>query len=413
MTRRANAIEQLMFFQGSSAPVQFGFQMEWRGTWDEPSLRLALEDECRRNPVLSSRVEPGPPLALVYEGPKVELQETSVEGAPEIALLETLNRPFDLRSGPLFRLVFRRTAQSIQLFWAFHHAIADGRSAISFVQRVLERTMGTNVAETVSSALVEPSSLLDPTHGELVPHPLFVSVPLKGPSLQKAYSVPSFYLKHFRLSKEDTQRLINEVKDLGLSVHAWLVASLVRLTQGLDEKSCQVQRIVQCAVDLREMLPKKDRDVIAVVMTNGRFQVDATQGVQEMGHDLMRQIKRVRNNPANAQDYMNFCRSLDDIPEPEPLLFELIGDSIPYDFSISNMGRFDPLLGGQGAEVGEFYGPIFTATNGEMVLGVNTSGGSFHVSAIYDKAAPRSTFYSGVVTAIGDIFDSLASSKAD
>jgi hypothetical protein len=58
-------------------------------------------------------------------------------------------------------------------------------------------------------------------------------------------------------------------------------------------------------------------------------------------------------------------------------------------------------------DVREFFGPVFTAVNGETVIGLNTTNGVLRMSLIFDKSIEKADKFRALGDKIEEIFSEI------
>ena len=127
--------------------VQVSYQL--RGNLDTTALRQAWQHVVNRHPILRTFFvweRRDKPLQLVraqVEVPWVEYDWLELDEAEQAAKVEELwnadrEREFDLSKAPLMRLALcRRSEDTYQLFWSFHHILLDGWSLPLLLNEVM------------------------------------------------------------------------------------------------------------------------------------------------------------------------------------------------------------------------------------------------------------------------------------
>jgi hypothetical protein len=115
-----------------------------RGSLDRRALQASLADIVRRHPVLRTRFadDDGTPVQVIDQKCEVVLQIVDMQdigspGGVEPWLRETLERPFDLRTGPLFKLHLLQLAGDDHILVVnMHHIVCDGWSMQIFADEL-------------------------------------------------------------------------------------------------------------------------------------------------------------------------------------------------------------------------------------------------------------------------------------
>ncbi|HPS45262.1 MAG TPA: hypothetical protein PK542_12340, partial [Treponemataceae bacterium] len=124
-----------------------------------------------------------------------------------------------------------------------------------------------------------------------------------------------------------------------------------------------------------------------------KTKLDCDKPVAEMASAIKAGIQASRAGAKDIEEYFHFRDSFDGIEDPEGFMMGFPPDVLDYDFSFSNLGR-TVVAGAYGdLAVTEFYGPIFTAVNGETVIGLNTTAGALRMSLIFDRKIANAEKY--------------------
>ncbi|MGP1676232.1 MAG: amino acid adenylation domain-containing protein, partial [Burkholderiales bacterium] len=115
-----------------------------RGSLDRRALQESLADIVRRHPVLRTRFadDDGTPVQVIDQKCEavlqiVDMQDIGSPGGVEPWLRETLERPFDLRTGPLFKLHLLQLAGDDHILVVnMHHIVCDGWSMQIFADEL-------------------------------------------------------------------------------------------------------------------------------------------------------------------------------------------------------------------------------------------------------------------------------------
>ncbi|MCG8919824.1 amino acid adenylation domain-containing protein [Actinokineospora sp. PR83] len=131
----SSAQQRLWFldqFTPGSTEYTSALALRLRGELDVPALRLALTCLVERHEVLRTTfsAEDGRGVQVVHPPAEPPVSLLDVSGDPgglDDALRAELDRPFDLRTGPLFRVVLARvTTDEHVLLLCAHHTVVDG-----------------------------------------------------------------------------------------------------------------------------------------------------------------------------------------------------------------------------------------------------------------------------------------------
>jgi surfactin family lipopeptide synthetase A len=133
--------KRIYYFQEiNKASIAYNTPVAFRltGTVDVPQLETCIRELVRRHEVLRMRFYmKGTPHCSVQEQVPFKLEHTHCLPEALPATLRSLVLPFDLATGPLFRIGLLQTAeQDYVLFMDFHHIITDGLSIYHFIKEL-------------------------------------------------------------------------------------------------------------------------------------------------------------------------------------------------------------------------------------------------------------------------------------
>jgi amino acid adenylation domain-containing protein len=146
------------------------FTFHLRAPLDVQKLRASVREMCHRYPVLRTSFdlsEFSEPLQLVHEEVDPPLDVEDLRGLPneeqEKAIREWAeserHRPFDFKQAPLFRVqLHRRSQETFQFSFSFHHAILDGWSVAVLLTALFEHYVGLLRNQRVDLPPVRPAA---------------------------------------------------------------------------------------------------------------------------------------------------------------------------------------------------------------------------------------------------------------
>jgi len=140
---------------------QIYFVQRWSGPLKIPALNAALNEIIRRHEILRTNfsLQSGAPVqtikpTMTVEIPVIELRSTELKVDVQAKLLEEVERPFDLESGPLLRLsLFKLTDDEHIVTVVVHHFVCDGFSLDILKQEIA--TLYHSFANNSESSLPE------------------------------------------------------------------------------------------------------------------------------------------------------------------------------------------------------------------------------------------------------------------
>ena len=272
MKRKLIIGERIMYVDALT-PVNVVFTAKISGTIDPDNLRAALLKIQKKHPLLQMSIDEkqkGGPYFLLNENIKEIPVRLAGRESDEDWLTESRlewNKLFDGKDEPLARVVWLESAGVSELLWVLPHCICDGTTLVALMEETL--------------------SLLDKPDTELVPYTTFNTVKeLLSPSFSASsakifkarmfsllgnvffYFKPSRrkvaagnnYVLHWRLSKEETTKLIEISKTEKTTVHATLCVAFMKAFQQVIGERAHGKVI--CPVDIRRFIPRIKNDTM-------------------------------------------------------------------------------------------------------------------------------------------------------
>lgn len=405
-----------MLFFGRQFPLNFAFLVSVDTPFDEARARTVLARLAKRHPALFAHQEytTGKQMDMICEEPVplIVARDLAAEAeavSRENFMLAHMGRAFDPFTGPLFSLDWRVVGQGAELCFVFQHGAADGIAATWFIHDFFLLYSGE--AASLPECREMPvlyDVLLDEVREELLTRPepdwKKEEPPAPEPFEMPPYAVPDFYLRLFTLDRDGTARLAATAKEAGLTVNSYLGAKVLKAAAEIFGPDEGYKRTIQCPVDFRQYLKEEYRALTGVYNGIVKVPVDCTLPVEEMAARIRDGIRECREGMKDVEEYFHFRDSFDDVPDPESLLMSFPPDPMDYDFSFSNLGRTVVQSSYGDVGVTEFFGPVFTAVNGETVMGLNTTNGVLRMSLIFDTAIEKADNYRALGDKISGIF---------
>jgi NRPS condensation-like uncharacterized protein len=416
MRRKTSSLERYMLFFGRQYPLNFAFLMRIDKAFDEARARTVLESLAKRHPALFAHQEytEGKQMDMVSEEPAPVLlsHDTAAESASlsrEAFMLSHMSRKFDPFTGPLFSLDWRKAGQGTELCFVFQHGVADGIAATWIIHDFLRLYSGVTPSLPACAEMpVLYDVLLDEVRDELLTRPepdwKKEEPPAPEPFDIPPYTVPDFYLRLFTLESDGTSRLAAMAREAGLTVNSYLGALILKAAADIFGPDEGYERTIQCPVDFRQYLKEDYRTLAGTYNGIVKVKVDCTLPVEEMALRIRDGIRESRAGMKDVEEYFHFRDSFDDVPDPESLMMSFGPDPIDYDFSFSNLGRTIVTASYNDLDVREFFGPVFTAVNGETVIGLNTTNGVLRMSLIFDKSIEKADKFRALGDKIEELF---------
>lgn len=416
MRRKTSSLERYMLFFGRQFPLNFVFLMRIDKPFDEVRARMVLASLAKRHPALFAHQEytEGKQMDMVCEEPvPLLVTRDMVAEAGNVSredfMLAHMNREFDPFTGPLFSLDWRKAGQGTELCFVFQHGVADGIAATWIIHDFLLLYSGKEASLPACAEMpVLYDVLLDEVRDELLTRPepdwKKEEPPAPEPFDMPPYTVPDFYLRLFTLESDGTARLAAMAREAGLTVNSYLGALILKEAADIFGPDEGYERTIQCPVDFRQYLKEEYRSLTGVYNGIVKVKVDCTLPVEEMALRIRNGIRESRAGMKDVEEYFQFRDSFDNVPDPESLLMSFGPDPMDYDFSFSNLGRTMLKASYNDLDVREFYGPVFTAVNGETVIGLNTTNGVLRMSLIFDNSIDKAAKFRALGDKIEEIF---------
>lgn len=390
-----------MLFFGRQYPLNFAFRFVINASLDRAKAEKVLHSLARRHTALYAHQEYSrdKQMDMVYDGvPTLLLDERHGDAAWQEILLSCMTREFNPFTGPLFSLDYRNTVTECELFFVFQHGAVDGIAAVYFISDFLKlyQDMPVDLPEHVIMPVLY-EVLEEDLYNELLtrPEPDWKKKDPPAPEVfeMPAYKVSDYFLRTFEMDAFATERLVSEAKIAGETVNSYLGALILKASADIFGPSEGMTRTIQCPVDFRQYLKEEFRTVAGVYNGIVKVAVDCTQPVPEMAETIKKGIQASRDGYKDIEDYFHFRDSFDNVPDPESLMMSFPPDPLDYDFSFSNLGRTVIARDYRGLSVSGFFGPVFTAVNGETVIGLNTTNGELRMTLIFDRDIPKAEAY--------------------
>ncbi|MDH6578151.1 condensation domain-containing protein [Kitasatospora sp. MAP5-34] len=267
MRRRLSPTERFLWAAGEVLPVNIGMTGRIHGRTTPDLLREALSAARHRHPLLAVRIaDPGPWRAwLTTDGvPDPELHVVKATAPDSWARIveQELQRPFDIRVGPLARFVLVEAGGSFDLVGIYHHLIADGLSA-TFVLRDLLRRIADPAAD-MSPVLAAPADDLLPDRRAGLGDLRAVTRRLRGSGRAPRAGRQLAYTT-WRLDTPETSALLARCRAERTTVTAALSTAFAR---ALAELGRPGPAGIAVAVDLRRLLTSSPGEALGLYATS-------------------------------------------------------------------------------------------------------------------------------------------------
>ena len=399
--RKTSDIERFMLFFGRQYPINFGFKMDITALLEENKVKEVLQQIAMRHPLLFAhqQLTEKNSIDMVFDDSKpVIANQTEDDSNWEQYFLNCITREFDPFTGPLFSLDWRVKNSGSELFFVFHHAAADGIAAVRFIHDFLLMYNGQKIempAQPVMPVLYD--ELKKEIYDELLkrPEPDWKKEPPPEPIEYTIppYKVPPFNLRFFELSRSSLEKILKLAKSAEVSLTSYLGAAILKASSLCVDTERGTSRTIQCPVDFRPYLVEDNRDTAGIFNGIVKVVCDCSKPVADIAKQIQKVIREQRADLKDIEEYFHFRDSFDNVPDPESLMMSFPDEPVDYDFSFSNIGKTIIQENYGNCYVSSLYGPVFTAVNGETVIGLNTTNGVLRMSLIYDTSIKNSKGY--------------------
>lgn len=365
MNRKLIVGERIMYVD-AAAPVNCVFTAKIRGTVNEallrntliaiqkkhPLLRVVIREDENHRPYFVSNTQIGSiPLQII--------DRHSDDQWLDVSASEWDNR-FDVKKGPLARVVWLRSAEVSELMLVCAHCICDGTSMLTLMREMLMLLDQQEVAMEPYESFESVNALL-PAHmlsdRKLQVKAWFISK-LAGLFLyfkagRKKVTPGKSYLIHWKMDEETSSALTYRCKQEKTALHAAFSIAFLEAMQAVKGESAKSQVIYP--VDIRRYIPEIKNDHLFA------FAPIEELPVEKDDTDFWTKTRKLRNDLAGRIDVMNIHQLL--------LISEYFHSSVKtlmnylrnsdgtHDITLSNMGRLNIPDTYQSFELDTIYSP--------------------------------------------------------
>ena len=405
MRRETSAYERVMFHYSGKGPMYFAFCLNIKGNLTCERLLRSLEKVRLEYPLTAVRVEKladNRQFITTENVPEYPLFVTdSFAGDWRDELISLLQPPFENKTGPMVRFKLLRNGLDNNLIAVFHHAVGDGVGSVLFLESLLrhlgdpERPASIPTEDTWAPMLHKMISEENRKIIETFDPPEYKDnkdythyVPKVVPP--EPFPILPFALHTVAFTEEETSRIVTAAKRSGVTVHAYLGAMILQCFAAEFGPSEGYLRTIQSPINFRpQLILGADR---MFGLFNGLITAssDCSEGrateeiAREIGNSFRDEIQSLKPL-AGYFHFMSYILEGIDDPEVYYDSREKNGPDMKYDFSFSNLGRIDLERKYGDLELSQVFGPIFSATRGEKVIGALTLQGKLHMTMIYDS----------------------------
>lgn len=385
MNRKLLFLERFIYGDGA-IPKNVTFTVKMRGTITLENLLSALAKIQAKHPALT---------AGVAEDPKGVPWFVSSAQAPPIPVRVTDRRseedwlqeseaecslPFNLKEGPLMRVVWLRSPVVSDIILVCHHCICDGASVVTLCREILtlldrpDTEIGSYESFRGIQDLVPAQVLKDKRirfKASLVT--LLLRVILRFGASRREIPWGRSYTVRWRLSKEQTAALTARCKAEQVTVHATLCVAFLSAFRHI--KGERAGNKVFCPVNIRRYISAIRPDMLLGFATSTTLSMDPNPELS-----FFEKVKKLNVSLSAELSGMNVYAKLVTCEYQHPLAKQLeryfSNARGKHDLTFSNMGRLDIPKHFNTFEVETVHNPIliFRSANPNGILASTFDG---------------------------------------
>lgn len=335
----------------AKATVNCVFTAKIRGTIKEETLRMALSEIQRKHPLLRVVIRED------EDGKPYFVSDTQIPAIP-ISIIERVSEDdwittseaewenrFDVKKGPLARVIWLKSDDVSELLLVCAHCICDGTSMLTLMREML-------LLLDQQDTLMEPYESFGSVHSLIPAHILsnrkmklkaWLTSKIAGWVLalktqQNKFPPGKSYLLHWKLDEETSTALTNLAKQEKTALHATFSVAFLEAMQVIKGNKAKSQVIYP--VDIRRYIPEIKNDHLFAFAPIEELPVEKGNDT-----DFWTKTRKLRNDLASRIDVMNIHELL--------LISEYFHSSVKrlmaylkssdgtHDVTLSNMGRLN------------------------------------------------------------------------
>jgi len=350
MKRKLFFLERVIYGNGTTAfnaivPVKI------RGTFPAENLSFALKSLQEKHPFLKAFVEVdkiGMPWFVVDESKANEIPVRMIprvtERDWEAEVTSEWSVAFDVKKGPLMRVVWIRGEEYSELILVMHHCICDGRSAMSILEDMLllledrDADIGKEIPILSIGDVVPPEVLRNTKKrikakigGKITSLVLWL-IPLKKQQVERKRD----YMINWKLDKKLSDHLSKVSKTTGTTINTLLCKTVLAAFKEI--RTADFHNKIVCPVDIRRYIPQIREENIFAFVTMVNLSADDRL-------DFISDAKRMQEDIVKKTALLKPYEMIMEMEESHSSLTALI-NFLKYgksskDCLFSNLGRID------------------------------------------------------------------------
>lgn len=389
MERKLTPMDQLFWYSAKELPVNFTCYAHVSGKFRISDLKRALQKAVIKNPLAGARVEiraDSYPWYTTKNCPPIPVRivETTKKCDWTQFVKQELYLPFDMEIGPITRVVCsQKENDQADLIFCFHHLIADGISAITFLKDTL-MFLGDEELETfpvvdkigldynIPDIEIDESNKLpekDPQETEL------------DETNEDILITTKFHMFPQIIEEDLTTDLLRKCKEYDVSIHSALNAALLKALIEIYYPDIYSKSLkIQSPISLRNYLTNKIGDVFGCYITLKKIDLDFNY--YEDFWVLAKKIKEKFIESKSKKNLFPVVTQIREIANKSKVLDNFIDNikkidfastyEVDFEYSLSNLGRIDLPATFGNLRLKAVFAPTFSAGINERVIGALT-----------------------------------------
>ncbi len=404
MRRQTSAYERVMFYYSNLGPMYFAFRLRITGSVTGERLTEALRKNRIEFPLSAVRVEKLPDHRQFITTEDVPdyplLVKENFTGSVTEEMISLLRAHFDNETGPMVRFALLRSGTDNHLLSVFQHAVVDGVGAVIFLERLMEHLGDPSlvpVAPDEESWAPMLNKIISPENMKIIE--AFGPPEYKDNKDYTKYTpkdvtpepfpIPPFHVHAHAFSKSNTDAIVAAAKASSTTVHAYVGAMILKSFAEELGPAEGYTRTIQSPINFRPQLRAGSERQFGLYNGLITAKADCSPGrpVEEIAVEIGQKLHEQIESRIPLSGYYNFMSYvLEGVRDPEEYYANRKSKPAEeYDFSFSNLGRVEMTSRYGDLVVEDFFGPTFSATRGERVIGTLTFDGRLYMNMIYDS----------------------------
>lgn len=340
-----------MYVDGHT-PVNCLMTARIRGVIEAGDLHLALNKVQRKHPLLRAHaVEEGGQINLSFseDPPRIPVrivERKSDEGWRDETIAEW-KTPFDMKKGPMARLVWIKSEGVSELMLVGHHCICDGASLLTIFRELLKIMDRPDLELTPYPPFRSLRELL--TQDVLSDRKMLMLMKAKAAlfrlfalTVKSGHAAPPIdpYFIYWRASEEESAELAQRCKAEGVTPFAALCVAFLSAFRRVN--AARFKNKIMCPVDIRRLVRTIRPDAMFNYAPPIPLSLDLRIDPQKGFWDLARRLKQSISQKVGRLNGYEHLMAAEELQTIIPKVISFLRKSKgSYDFAFSNIGRLD------------------------------------------------------------------------